>query len=196
MVLVSQSYDGASVMSGDVKGLKKRITDFCGRYVLYVHCYLHRINLIVTNVMESLPEIKEHFEITQSLYKFFKKSAVAEVYDGTTLKRLIATRWSGHYESARHVNKNLSDIVECLKIASSNPKLKSEDRALALGLLQQIRKEQFVFVNAMLLEILTPINFMVKQLQSSSENITSAIAVVDCLRRDMDESKANSIMNR
>lgn len=119
------------------------------------------------------------------------------------MKRLIATRWSGHYESTRHINKNFFDIVKCLNIAAKSTKLKSEDRAMAFGLLHQVKNEQFVFVNAMLMEILTPINFMVKQLQSSSENITSAISVVkstredlNCLRCDMDECKAKAVIDK
>lgn len=70
--LVSQSYDGASVMSGEYKGLQRLISDFCKRYILYVHCLLHKINLVVVHVMENISGINEYFEIISSLYKFFK----------------------------------------------------------------------------------------------------------------------------
>ena len=33
---VFQSYDGASVMSGDYNGLQRLISDFCGRLMLYI----------------------------------------------------------------------------------------------------------------------------------------------------------------
>ena len=58
--LVSQSFDGASVMSGDYNGLQKLISDFCHRYILYVHCFLHKIHLVATFVMENLDEVMNY----------------------------------------------------------------------------------------------------------------------------------------
>ena len=112
--IVSQSYDGASIMSGEHNGLKKLISEECQRYVIYLHCFLHRISLVVIHAMENITEIKEYFDIISSLYKFFKKSAVLNMYEGTQLKRLIATRWSGHFDSTRHVNKNYGQIIKAL----------------------------------------------------------------------------------
>lgn len=61
--LVSQSFDGARVMSGDYGGLQRPISDFCGRYILYVHCFVHNINLIVTSVVQNIEEINEYFTV-------------------------------------------------------------------------------------------------------------------------------------
>lgn len=186
--IVSQSYDGASVMSGAYEGLQALISTFCDRYILYVHCFLHKISLVVVQVMENIEEICDYFGIVSSLYNFFKKSAVLEVYEGSALKRLIETRWSGHFESTNHVNKNFGDLIQALKIVSKSRSrsVKSEDRALAIGLLHQLEGDEdnrmFVFVNCMLMEVLKPINIIVKQLQSSSENIVSALSVVNAVR--------------
>ena len=175
--LVSQSFDGASVMSGEYNGLQRLISDFCECFVFYVHCFLHKISLVVVHVMGNICETKEYFDIISSLYNFFKKSAVLEGYEGTALKRLIATRWSGHHDGTNHVNKNYKDIIHALRLASTNKKLKSEDRALAIGLLSQMEgdgeDESFVLVNCMLVQVLKPINIVVKQSQSSHENLSS-----------------------
>ena len=37
--IVSQSYDGASVMSGEYNGLQAYISEHCQRIILYVHCF-------------------------------------------------------------------------------------------------------------------------------------------------------------
>ncbi|CAB4010742.1 Zinc finger MYM-type 1 [Paramuricea clavata] len=116
--LVSQSFDGASVMSGNYNGLQRLVSDFCDRYILYVHCFLHKIHLVVTYIMENLDEIKEYYGTITALYNFFKKSAVLESYDGTALKRLIETRWSGHYNSTSQVNKNYGDLIQALIVPS------------------------------------------------------------------------------
>ena len=42
---VSQTYDGASVMSGKLSGVQQRIREIVDS-ALYVHCYAHRLNLI------------------------------------------------------------------------------------------------------------------------------------------------------
>lgn len=185
--IVSQSYDGASVMSGAHSGLQARINDLCERTILYIHCFLHRISLVVVEVMKTIDELKNYFQITSSLYAFFKKAAVIECYEGSPLKRLIETRWSGHYDSVLHINKNYSEITHALAIASKSVKLETGDKALAIGLLSQMSDDLFPFINCMLLTLLKPINIIVKQLQSSSENIVVALNVVNAVRHDLKE---------
>ena len=67
--------------------------------------------------------------------------------------------------------------------------MKSEERALAIDLVNQVAggegDDSFVFLNCLLMEILTPINIVVKMLQSSHENLHSAIQVVNAVREDL-----------
>ena len=172
--IVSQSYDGASVMYND---LQAYMSEHCQRIILYVHCFLNKISLVVVQVMKNMMEIENYF--STSLYNFFKKSAVLECYEGSALKRLIETRWSEHFESVSHINNNYGDITHALAGASKSKKLDSEDRALAFGLLHQMcgNNNLFIFLNCILTEILKPANIIVKQLQSSSENIVSALSL-------------------
>ena len=46
---IAQCYDGASVMSGHLSGVQKHIQDKAGSGCVYVHCYAHRLNLVVVN---------------------------------------------------------------------------------------------------------------------------------------------------
>ena len=82
-------------------------------------------------VIGSIDEIKDYFSTISSMYNFFKKSAVLEFYDGSALKRLIETRWSGHYDSVNQVYKNYGDLIQALQMVSKSKskKLDSEDRA-------------------------------------------------------------------
>ena len=68
---VSQAYDGASVMSGEFIGLKKLFCVFCGKTVLYIHCYCHRRHLIVIAVLGNIPDFADHIPLVSSLYNFF-----------------------------------------------------------------------------------------------------------------------------
>ena len=194
---VSQSYDGASVMSGAHQGLQALLSKFSNRYILYVHCFLHKISLVVVRAMENIEEIRDYCEIVSCLYTFFKKSAALAAYEGSALKRLVETRWSGHFESTYHVHSNFGHLIQALKSISKSrsTKLKSEDRALAIRLLHQLEGDEdsgmYVFVNCMLMDILKPLTIIVKQLQSSDENIMSALSVVNAVRDDLKEKSGD-----
>ena len=45
---VSQSYDGASVMSGRCTGVQSRIKEFAP-CAIYIHCHAHRLNLVLVD---------------------------------------------------------------------------------------------------------------------------------------------------
>ena len=118
--MVSQAFDGASVMSGQYSGLQALICEFCGRNVVYIHCFCHRLHLVVTAVMNNIEELKDHFDTVSALYKFFKLAAVKEEYSGGAIKRLIETRWSGHFVSCKAINDNYTEIVKTLPLAAKN----------------------------------------------------------------------------
>ena len=45
--MLSQCYNGASVMSGQYGGMRKKIEDKVERAVHYVHCFNHQVRLVV-----------------------------------------------------------------------------------------------------------------------------------------------------
>ena len=60
---------------------------------------------------------------------------------------------------------------------------------MAIGLVNQMAGSEgddlFVFLNCLLMEILTPINIIVETLQSLHKNLHSAIQVVNTVREDL-----------
>ena len=69
--LVGQSYDGAAVMSGRVTGVQKIVSD---KYPLacFVHCWAHKLNLVVQKSVESLPKAKVFFATLEGFHAFFR----------------------------------------------------------------------------------------------------------------------------
>ena len=106
--LLSQLYDGDSVMSGK-KGSCKYISDTFERDIPYVHCFNHQLHLIVVDVCESITEIKYLFTQLNIINKFFKKLAVhtyfKDTFLGGHLSICIPIRWIENY-------KTLSDIIK------------------------------------------------------------------------------------
>ena len=112
--VVSQSYDGASVMSVHKSGLQALLNSHLGRLIIYIHCFCHRLALVVKDALNSIPFIHEHYSMVSSLYKHFKLKDISDLYDGNSLKRLIETRWSGHLATIKAIDNDLQNVINCL----------------------------------------------------------------------------------
>lgn len=73
--LVGQGYDGAAVMSGKHSGVSTRITEKA-RFSYYIHCYAHRLNLVLVDVVKVVPEASQFFSLLERLYVFFSGSYI------------------------------------------------------------------------------------------------------------------------
>lgn len=76
--LVGQGYDGASVMRGNCSGVQARIKKVA-KYVFYVHCNVHCLNLVVVDCVKKVPEAGEFFTLLQQLYVFTSGSCPPKV---------------------------------------------------------------------------------------------------------------------
>ena len=56
-----QGYDGASNMRGEFNDLQRKILDE-NPYAFYVHCYAHRLQLVIVSVVSSCSSINDFFE--------------------------------------------------------------------------------------------------------------------------------------
>ena len=113
--VVSQTYDGASVMSGCSGGLQKLFSKLCDRKVPYIHCYCHRLKLVIDELLENVSGVADHFSLVSDLYAFFKLTEINKIYTGVKLKRLIETRWSGHFKSIEVIYSESDKLIKCLK---------------------------------------------------------------------------------
>eukprot|EP00794_Sanderia_malayensis_P013730 gene13730-15162_t len=72
--LVAQTYDGASNMSGCYNGLQAIIKEKVGDHVVYVHCYAHTLNLVLSDSAGASVEVIKLFDNLEKLYNLFRKS--------------------------------------------------------------------------------------------------------------------------
>lgn len=92
-MIISQCYDGAAVMNGYKSGVAKRLQIILNKIIPYIHCFNHRLRLVIIETIKQVAAVKEFFEIIQMIYTAFKKPKIKKLYDGTAVKRLIETRW-------------------------------------------------------------------------------------------------------
>lgn len=67
---VAQTYDGVTVMSGPVGGVQDH---FRKQHleVIYVHCYVHELNLVLCHTWSMVSEGTEFFALLESVHSFF-----------------------------------------------------------------------------------------------------------------------------
>ena len=164
--VVSQSNDGASVMSGHKSGLQALLNSHLGRLIIYIHCFCHRLALVVKDALNSIPFIHEHYSVVSSLYNHFKLKDISDLYDGNSLKRLIETRWSGHLATIKAIDNDLQNVINCLYSTSTDRSVEVQHRAISLGLYHQVCNSSFILFNKILKEILESLNIASLTFQS------------------------------
>ena len=70
--LVSNTFDGASVMSGKKGGLQKLVQEHCGRSISYIHCLNHCLALVLRDTLSNILELGDFFQLNQDLYNLFQ----------------------------------------------------------------------------------------------------------------------------
>jgi hypothetical protein len=183
--LVGQGYDGAAVMSGKHSGVSTRITEQA-RFSHYIHCYAHRLNLVLVDVAKAVPEASQFFSLLERLYVFFSGSYVhrrwidiqSEMFPNQAareLQRLSDTRWACRYYACRNFQNRFSAIVRLLTILQDDD---NSDRAVdARGLLAQI-DGSFILLLEIFCTILGETKTLSDQLQATSLDLAAAVDLI------------------
>ena len=185
-MIVSQGYDGASVMNGCCSGVQQRIRELVPQ-AIYVHCHAHCLNLVLVDCVKNNSHAFEFFSLVQSLYVFMSSSKAHVIYlemqnqlhpDKQTrqLQRLSDTRWACRYLSLDVIATTFDSILATLdSIAEGNDKPKAIE---ATGLLHQIHSFKFISCLVIFLRIMGITKSLSDQLQSREIDLASAAHLV------------------
>ena len=101
--LVTQTYDGASNMTGCYNGLQAIINTKFEEYVAFVHSYLHTLNLVLSDSTGVAVQVISPFNNLEALYVLVSKSQrihglfetvqQKENRNMLSLKILMTVRW-------------------------------------------------------------------------------------------------------
>jgi hypothetical protein len=91
-----QGYDGASNMRGEFNGLQKKILDE-NPHAFYVHCFAHRLQLVIVSVSSCCSAIHDFFEyvsliVTTTSASCKRRDALVESHHNNIFDNLIP--WS------------------------------------------------------------------------------------------------------
>ncbi|KAL5136969.1 Zinc finger MYM-type protein 1 [Glycine soja] len=139
-----QGYDGASNMRGEFNGLQRKILDE-NPYAFYVHCYAHRLQLVVVSVTSSCSSIHDFFEyitlivnttsasckrrdaLTEAQHKdILNKLESGEISRGrglhqsSSLTRPGDTRWGSHHTTLLRLDQMWSSVLKVLSMVDED----------------------------------------------------------------------------
>ena len=74
---VGQGYDGASVVTGRLNGVLKKLREkTSSEMAYYVHCYCHRLNLVIVDVLNSITCVATMIALLKKIHTFVGTSTV------------------------------------------------------------------------------------------------------------------------
>ncbi|XP_058783025.1 uncharacterized protein LOC131657670 [Vicia villosa] len=139
-----QGYDGASNMRGEFNGLQRKILDE-NRYAFYVHCYAHRLQLVVVSVASSCSSIHDFFEyisliVTTTSASCKRRDALTEAQHQDILNKLESdeisigrglhqshsltrpgdTRWGSHHTTLIRLDQMWSSVLKVLSMVDED----------------------------------------------------------------------------
>ena len=176
--ILSQVYDGASVMSGKHGGVQKLLQEELKREIPYVHCFNHQLHLVVVQAMSAEQPVIDFFSVCNLLYKFIRRPTVAVHYKGETLKRLLDQRWTGHLATVQVISKAHENISQLLTELDTHL-FPADVRVEAVGLLRAISKPSFRFIALLMSKILTLFEAPNRLLQSKDMDLHTAVQLVN-----------------
>ncbi|XP_045460337.1 zinc finger MYM-type protein 1-like [Harmonia axyridis] len=193
--MLSQCYDGASVMSGKVSGVATRIENQLGRKIPYVHCYNHRLHLIVIRTISEMTFIRLFFDQCIMLHEFFHHGKIAAMYGGKIIGRLLEQRWSGHLAVTKVVNDNYSEILLTLD-KMKNDRFNGDDVAKSVGIKKIMLNLEFRMAMVVAKKILSMLQPADASLQARSAGLKDALIIINCVQNEITKLRTDEMYHQ
>ncbi|XP_048236880.1 zinc finger protein 862-like [Haliotis rufescens] len=177
--------DGASVMTGRKEGLTGQFLKV-NPHIINTHCSVHKVALCSEQAADQVPGMKYYQIILESIFYYFKKSAlrvdnlsaVQKLLNEPTLKcrEVHQVRWLSFFQALEAIYRTLDSLLSYFSTASD---------AKAQGLKKKIGQDFFISITYALMDILQPIMKMTLFFQRKDIDIGSVQAVIDSCIRDV-----------
>lgn len=122
--LIAQTYDGASTMSGHLTGVQARIKELYPE-ALFVHCYAHVLNLVLSQRVNEIPECKIFFSTLNGIAAFFSRSPKRSTFLDEFLKRRLPhvcpTRWNYSSRIVNTIFHNRNQLCDVFNAMLEHP---------------------------------------------------------------------------
>ena len=121
--LVSQTYDGAAVMAGTLSGVQRRLKSKGFTHAHFIHCYAHKLNLVLSKSAEKVTGVQMFFSHLRSFSKFAssstKRKSVFRQFD-ISIPSLCETRWCYRTRTVSSVKMQRESLKNALQSILDN----------------------------------------------------------------------------
>ena len=198
--IVSQGYDGASVMGGRHTGVQQRIMEIVPQAV-YIHCFAHVLNLVLVDCSKNVSCAANFFALLQALYVFISSSKAHTLFiknqnelhptePKLELKRLSDTRWACRYMAVDTISRRFDVVLATLEdVADSDDHNKAIE---ARGLLLQIQSFCFILTLIIFDRVLSCTKMLSDLLQSQLCDLARATDLVSATIETIEEYRLDS----
>lgn len=196
--LIAQTYDGAAVMSGQHNGLQSLVRS---KYenAIFVHCYAHKLNLVLKQSVEYIKDCKIFFSTLSGLSSFFSKSTKrVHALDNVVKKRfpsVAPTRWNYNSRLIEMMVEHKLDVINLMESIIENAQnWDSETLSSARGYVEILQSFDFNFFLKLFSIILPQATIIFEILQKKifdisycSKKIDDFIVYLNTVRSSFDD---------
>ncbi len=183
-MLMSQGYDGASVMSGCCSGVQARIKEVAPQ-AIYVHCNAHCLNLALVDCVKFVREASKFFALLETLFflsstkshsLFLQQQEIHPNKQHRQLQRLVDTRWACRHDAVSALCYTYDAVLATLAevVSGSDAAKAAEGR----GLLLQVKSFRFVLCLVIFDRVLSITKSLSDVLQGTQLNLAKAADLV------------------
>lgn len=185
-------------MSGHRGGVQKLLQEHYKRVIPYVHCFNHRLLLVVIAVISENNSCRLFIGKLKLFYNFFKRFKVRKEYGGTNIPHLIEQRWSGHLKAIQSIHRNYNELIKTIfQIKEGNSRcFDSDDLALASGLISSLTDMKFIFLLHFLYELLNVLEPANKILQRRDIGYRLAMPVIEAVSSSVQSMRTYESFDR
>ena len=196
--LVSQGYDGASVMSGSCSGVQSRIREIAPQ-ALYIHCNAHCLNLCLVDCVKASPKATEFFTSLETLYVFISSTKCHALFmdkqkelrpdkQQRELQRLSDTRWACRQAAVNAICFTYDAVVATLSAVANGSN--GAKAAEAKGLLFQVNCFSFLVHLVIFDRLLSLTKSLSDALQSTQLDLAKASGLVSVTTETLKEYRS------
>ncbi|MGH0150919.1 UNVERIFIED_CONTAM: hypothetical protein FKN15_028710 [Acipenser sinensis] len=189
--LVSQSYDGAAVLAGELGGLQALVKNDAPQALL-VHCFAHRLNLILQQGAQCIKQTRCFFATLEGFPTFFTRSSkCTELLDRTVGRTPSPCRWTSHSTVLHAIVSEREKLCQVFREIVDGNGWDGECRRQATAFLAKLNDFQFIFLSYSYRSIfgITDVLYDVLQKNAADVNycdsqVQLTITMIDDLRKE------------
>ncbi|XP_077437360.1 zinc finger MYM-type protein 1-like [Vanacampus margaritifer] len=165
--LVSQSYDGASILNAAAAGAHKKVRDVYAN-AHYVHSYAHQLGDIIQQVSSRVAAVRTFFSELSQFSSFFSRSqkrmAALDKVVAYRLPGASALRWDFHNQPVDIVLEYRQDLLRCFKSIRTSREFDPNTVREAAACLRLLEDDRFDFFLKLFHVILPHVDLLSRQL--------------------------------